>query len=103
MTISLDKARREGMRWQLLNALDKARPIGAIDVLLLDVVRCNYPDATPNELHSQLDYLGDKNLVILTRYPDGHWHGCLNSNGIDVVEYTVNCPAGIARPDKYWS
>lgn len=96
------KARREGMRWLLLNALNNARPLGAMDVLVLTVVQAIYPDATANELHAQLAYLENKELVDIERQPDGHWHSVLNSNGIDVVEYTVNCPAGIARPAKYW-
>lgn len=103
MAIDMAKARREGMRWHLINALDKARPVGAIDTLLLDVVRCIYPDTTVKELHSQLDYLDNKNLVVLKKYSDGHWHSCLNSHGIDVFEYAVKCPAGIARPEKYWN
>ncbi|WP_413190170.1 hypothetical protein [Psychrobacter sp. AT9] len=102
MSIDMAKARREGMRWHLLNALDKARPIGAIDTLLLDVVRCIYPDTTVKELHTQLDYLDNWSLVVLDKYPDGHWHSCLNSNGVDIVEYTEDCPRGIARPVKYW-
>lgn len=99
----LHKARREGMRWHLLNALDKARPLGALDVLLLDVVRCIYPDATANELHAQLDYLQDVGLIHVDKKPDGHWHGKLNHQGINVVEYTIDCPVGIARPAKYWT
>ena len=102
MPVDMVKSRREGMRWHLLNAMDKARPLGAIDTLLLDVVRCIYPDATPNELHSQLDYLDNLALVVLDKQPDGHWHGRLNNNGVDIVEYTVDCPRGIARPAKYW-
>ena len=38
MSFEMQKARREGMRWHLLNALDKARPLGAMDTLLLDVM-----------------------------------------------------------------
>lgn len=34
------------MRWHLLNALDKARPLGALDTLLLDVMRALYADTT---------------------------------------------------------
>ena len=98
----LVKARRENMRWLLLNALNNARPLGAMDVLVLTVVQAIYPDATANELHAQLAYLENKELVDISRKPDGHWHSLLNSNGIDVVEYTVGCPAGIARPTKYW-
>ena len=49
MSVDLLKTRRAGMRWHLINALDKARPIGALDTLLLDVLREIYPDATANE------------------------------------------------------
>ena len=51
------------MRWHLLNALDKARPLGALDTLLLDVMRALYADTTPQELHVQLDYLEERKLV----------------------------------------
>lgn len=102
MTIDLQKVRRESIRWHLLNALDKARPLGALDILLLDVLRCIYADATANELHAQLDYLHSHHFVELTKRPDGHWHAKLNHNGIDVVEYTADCPVGISRPEKYW-
>jgi hypothetical protein len=91
------------MRWHLMNALDKARPIGAMDTLLLDVMREIYPDATPNELHQQMDYLEDLGMIDVVKQPDGHWHGCLTAKGVDVVEYTSDCPQGIARPAKYWS
>ena len=96
------RARREGMRWNLLKALNRARPLGALDVLLLDVVRGIYPNVTANELHSELDYLAGQKLVQLDRRPNGHWHAALTSEGVDVVEYVAHCPAGIARPQKYW-
>ena len=83
------KARRESMRWLLSNTLNNARPLGAMHVLLLSVVQA-------------LAYLEDKGLVDIKRQPDGHWHSVLSSDGIDVVEYTIDCPAGIARPAKYW-
>lgn len=100
--VDVVKARREGMRWNILNALDKARPLGAIDLLLLDVTRCIYTDATPKELHQQLDYLAMRKMVELDKKPDGHWHAKLTSLGVDVVEYTADCRDGIARPEKYW-
>lgn len=103
MSVDLLKVRRESMRWYLLNALDKARPLGALDVLLLDVVRSIYVDVTVNELHQQLDYLQGHGLIDIVKNPNGHWHSRLNYNGIDVVEYTVDCPKGIARPAKYWT
>ncbi|ENX20176.1 hypothetical protein F892_03099 [Acinetobacter vivianii] len=98
----LDKARREGTRWLLLISLNRARPIGCSDAILLDVVNALYPRTTVVELHSQLEYLQNKKLVEIDRKPDGHWNSKLNSEGIDVVEYTTECPPGIARPAKYW-
>ena len=74
----LVKARRENMRWLLLNALNNARPLGAMDVLVLTVVQAIYPDATANELHAQLAYLENKELVDIIRKPDGHWHYILD-------------------------
>ena len=103
MSIDLLKSRRESMRWHIMNALDKARPIGALDVLLLDVMRSIYPDTTANEIYQQLDYLEQRQLVKVERQPVGNWHSCLTSLGVDVVEYTVDCHAGIARPVKYWN
>ncbi|PID48446.1 MAG: hypothetical protein CR991_11860 [Proteobacteria bacterium] len=96
------KARREGMRWNIIVALDKARPIGAMDVLLLDVVRCIYADATPNELQQQLDYLAGRKMVDIDKRADGHWYAKLTALGVDIAEYTVECREGIARPKKYW-
>ncbi|MFW1857898.1 hypothetical protein [Acinetobacter defluvii] len=99
----LIKARRESMRWQLLNALNKARPIGALDVLLLSVMQAIYADCTVKELHTELEYLEDRKLVEIIKQPDGHWHSKLTHYGVDIVEYTVDCFAGIARPTKYWN
>ncbi|WP_151777314.1 hypothetical protein [Acinetobacter brisouii] len=103
MSIDLAKSRREGMRWNILNALDKARPLGALDMLLLDVMRSIYPDTTPQELHVQLEYLEQRKMIEIQRQPDGHWHSKLDRLGIDCVEYTIDCQAGIARPTKYWT
>lgn len=103
MTVDVLKSRRESMRWHLLNALDKARPIGALDILLLDIIRCIYADSTATELHAQLDYLHSHHFVELDKRSDGHWHAKLTHIGIDVVEYVAECPKGIARPQKYWT
>ena len=103
MSVDVLKVRREGMRWYLLLALHNARPLGALDMLLLDVVRSIYADGTSTELHTQLDYLYSHHFVELDKRPDGHWHARLTHTGIDVVEYVAKCPVGIARHVKYWS
>nr|DAY12703.1 MAG TPA: hypothetical protein [Caudoviricetes sp.] len=97
-----DKARREGMRWHLINTLNKARPYTSSEVFLLDVMRGIYPDATALELRRQLEYLSDRRLIDLTKQPAGMWFADLTRLGVDLAEYTIDCQPGIARPDKYW-
>jgi len=97
-----EKARREGMRWHLINTLNKARPYTSSEVFLLDVMRGIYSDATALELRQQLEYLQDRKLVDLTKLSSGMWFADLNRLGVDIAEYTIDCQAGIARPEKYW-
>lgn len=97
-----EKARREGMRWHLINTLNKARPYTSSEVFLLDVMRGIYPDVTALELRQQLEYLQDRRLLNLTKQPSGMWFADLNRLGVDIAEYTIDCQAGIARPEKYW-
>jgi len=40
--------------------------------------------------------------VILKRHEGAPWTAELTRHGVDVVEYTVECEPGIARPKKYW-
>ena len=101
--ISIEKARREGMRWYIISTLNKARPHTTSEVFLLDVMRGIYPDATALELRQQLDYLHDRQLVAADKQPSGRWFADLTRNGVDIAEYTVSCEPGIARPEKYWS
>jgi len=96
------KARREHLRWLILLTLNNARPIGAYEGPVLSVAQSEYPDATALELRRELDYLDDRELVKVTKKPDGRWFSELTRYGVDVAEYTVDCDPGIARPVKYW-
>jgi len=102
MTMDPQKIRRETQRWNVMQALYNARPIGAYEELVLAVIRALFPDATQHEARLALDYLADRDLVTLSKQPDGRWFAELNRHGVDVVEYTVDCEPGIARPAKYW-
>ncbi|MBW3488538.1 hypothetical protein I6L21_16770 [Escherichia coli] len=84
-------------------ALNKTRPYTASETLLLDVSRAIYPDTTQLELRRELDYLADRKMVELEKRPSGDWFADLSRLGVDIVEYTVECGPGIARPEKYWS
>ena len=103
MSVDQQKVRREGMRWNILNTLDKARPYTTNESFLGDVLRAIYPDATPDEVRKNLDYLADRKLVDLKKEPSGTWFADLTRYGVDIAEYTVDCQPGIARPVKYWN
>ncbi|WP_029770538.1 hypothetical protein [Pseudogulbenkiania sp. MAI-1] len=96
------KARRESMRWAILLTLNNARPIGAHEVLILSTIQGIYPDVTALELRRELDYLADRCLLEIKRDPSGPWTADLTRLGVDIVEYTVDCQPGIARPAKYF-
>lgn len=101
-TIDPARVRREALRWLILLTLNNARPIGAYEGPILSVAQCEYPDATPLELRRELDYLHDRELVVVRKEPSGRWHSELTRHGVDVAEYTVDVEPGIARPAKYW-
>jgi hypothetical protein len=99
--IEQQKHRREFGRWVLMLGLYNAKPIGAWEELLLSILQGMWPDATRREVQLALDYLSDRKLIDLKKEPSGRWFADLNRYGVDVVEYTVPCEPGIARPDKY--
>lgn len=99
--IDMQKLRREFIRWMLLITLNNARASGgASESLLLQVVQSEYADCTGFELRAEMDYLDARELIVIHRWPDGHWVGDITRVGIDLVEYTVDCDPGIARPKK---
>ena len=53
----LKKIRRETIRWQILLTLYNARPLGAMESIILSVIRAEYPDATHQEVRRELHYL----------------------------------------------
>lgn len=102
MAIDIEKQKREQLRWLILETLNSARPIGANEGLVLNVVNDVQGGVTTLELRRELDYLADRELVEVTGKNSPIWHAELTRVGVDVVEYTVECDAGIARPRKYW-
>lgn len=98
VALTMQRVRREHIRWYLLVALNVSRPAGASTVVLLSIIQANYADATELEIRRELDYLADRKLIEIDKRPDGRWHAELNRLGVDLVEYTIDCEPGIARP-----
>ena len=97
---ALEKARREIARWRILRILDAGRPGKVNEQLIglaLNDAECQL---TATELRRELDYLRDRKLVLVHGEGSSAWSAELTHYGVDVVEYTVDCYPGIARPPR---
>jgi len=99
--VGLDRARREELRWLLMMGLHAARPVGTSETILRSAIIPVIPDLTLLEIRKELDYLADRGLVALDKMSSPLWFAKLNHHGIDIVEYTVDCLPGIARPRQW--
>ena len=97
----IEKNRREMLRWHLLRILDWNRPYTMPEARIWDIAKVNFPDTTTMEIRRELDYLADRELVLIDKPQSSPWHAELTRHGVDLVEYTVDCQPGIARPPKY--
>ena len=100
--VDLEKARREETRWRALRALDAGRPLPVSETVLYRALADASLPLTPAALRRELDYLRDKGLIDLAGEDGPVWAAELTGQGVDVVEYAVAAPAGIARPKKWW-
>lgn len=100
--MDMEKARRESIRWHVLVAVHSGAPHPVAESLILSAIQSIPIECTALELRRQLDYLADRKLLDLKRHEGAPWSAELTRHGVDVVEYTVECDAGIARPKKYW-
>lgn len=102
MTVDFQKARRESLRWYILLTLRASGYLGCGELLVQTAVNAAVPDATAREIRVELDYLEQRQLVELKHIDSPSWVAKLTRCGTDLVEYTVPCEPGIARPEKYW-
>ncbi len=100
MNIDMERARREEMRWLILRALYAAQPVGTSEVIIRNAIIDIVPDVTELDVRRELDYLAERKLVQIEKNRPV-WFTKINSHGIDIVEYTVDCHPGIARPKKW--
>ncbi len=96
--MDLDKARREEVRWLVLRALYSAQEIGTSEAILRNTVESVVPYVTEMEIRRAMDYLAERELITIDSRNKPVWFGKINRHGIDVVEGTVECHPGIARP-----
>ncbi len=98
MSIDIEQAKRESVRWYILLTLHAGAPDALPEELLLRTLDgADYP-LTLRELRVQLDYLEDRRLVRVQGQGVNPWVAELTHHGTDIVEYAVECLPGIARP-----
>lgn len=101
--IDMEKSQREESRWRVLRALDAGRPHPVAETIIFRALHDIALSATPHQLRRELTYLEERKLIeVIGKDDSATWLAKLTRHGIDVVEYTVACEAGIARPKKYW-
>lgn len=101
MSEALEKAKRETARWRILRILDAGRPGKLDEQLVLVALNDAQVSLSASELRRELDYLRDRKLVELEGEGSPMWRATLTRYGIDIVEYTIECGPGIARPPRW--
>jgi hypothetical protein len=99
--IDLGKIQRESARWRILRILDAGRPLPVSEHTVLLALNDAKLSLTMQELRRELDYLDDRKLLRILDVHTSHWSAELTHYGVDLVEYTVDCLPGIARPSKF--
>lgn len=100
--VDFQKSRRELLRWYILLTANAGGYLGVSEPLLLSALVGIVPGVTSHEVRRELDYLEHRELLTVSGRDSPAWVAKLTRVGTDVVEYTVPCEAGIARPPKYW-
>ena len=98
----LDQSERETARWIALDALYHGGGYEVAERLILSVLQAVPLNCTAADVRAHLGYLESLHLARVVKLPDGGRLAAITSVGTDVVEYNADCPAGIARPKKYW-
>lgn len=101
--MDVNQRNRESLRWLVLDICNRSRPIGVVDVLLLSIIAEILIYTTKEMLRSEIQYLELSGLISVDRQRSGEiWVCQLLPMGVNLCEYTIDCPVGIARPEKYW-
>ena len=98
--IDLERAQREEARWRILRVLDIGRPRGMAETVIWRTLNDVELPITPRGVRRELHYLRDRGLVKVTGEDAETLIAALTSDGVDVVEYAIACPPGVARPPK---
>jgi len=97
----IEQAKREELRWLILQTLYMAQEIGASEIIVKNAVEAVILDVTTLDVRRAFDYLSERKLISMIRKEGPVWSAKINRYGIDVVEYTLPCEPGIKRPERW--
>jgi hypothetical protein len=100
--LDIEQRQREEARWRILRVVDAGRPVAVCEQIVWRVLTDIKLTLSLNQVRRELSYLRDLGLLELEGEDSDIWFARLTAPGVDVVEYTVKAPAGVARPRKYW-
>jgi hypothetical protein len=101
-TMDLEQKQREEARWRILRVLDAGRPIAVSENIVWRVLHDIRLPMSISSVRREIDYVRNLALVDVEGEDTETWFAKLTAKGVDVVEYTIVAPAGVARPRKYW-
>jgi hypothetical protein len=101
-TMDLEQKQREEARWRILRVLDAGRPIAVSENIVWRVLHDIRLPMSVSTVRREIDYLRGLGLIEIEGADTETWYAKLTAQGVDVVEYTLAAPAGVARPRKYW-
>ena len=94
----LEQKQREDARWRMLRVLDAGRPIGVNEAIVWRVLHDVKLGLSQMQIRRELKYLQGLGLVDIEGEDSETWSANLTARGVNIVEYTVECPPGIGRP-----
>jgi len=98
--IDIEQRQREEARWRILRVVDAGRPVAVSEQIIWRVLADIKLSFSQIAVRRELTYLRDHGLVELEGVDSGIWFARLTATGVDVVEYSQDAPAGVARPRK---
>ncbi len=101
-SIDLEQKQREEARWRILRVLDAGRPIAVSENIVWRVLHDVRLPMSITGVRREFDYLRNLGLIEVENELSETWFAKLTARGVDVVEYTLDAPPGVARPRRYW-
>ena len=100
MRDNLTPTQIHSLRWIVLQVIQAGAPYVVTERMCLDAAAAAYPAVAAERLRAELDYLEAKELIALERSEIRPWTAKLTGNGRDVVDYAVDAPLGVWRPQR---